>query len=269
MASSVVHTAKAHALHLVPPSLTLANASSFASRLVFVQHSQLPEGIQFLPSLFRIMALALVMPVVLLTVVDVLGWAAFKLLLRPLGYASTVRFKDPEPPSLVVDANGNELSKSASSTPSPTSQSVLLPTTEESSSSASETSSAPSSPAYSTHLTLHDEPPRSPSSSSSSSHHHRPHRSHHEQSPSLSRKISRDRAASVGLDGPLFDGGETTDAGASTPGSASESEASDYVGAGEEARRKRALRGDGVPKGGFKLGLTVVVRREGGRAEET
>ena len=37
----------------------------------------------------RLIALMALLPIVILTLVDVLGWLTFKLILRPLGYTST------------------------------------------------------------------------------------------------------------------------------------------------------------------------------------
>ncbi|KAM0789462.1 hypothetical protein ACM66B_000284 [Microbotryomycetes sp. NB124-2] len=57
----------------------------------------LPSQLSLLPAMFRTIAFMCVLPVLALTLGDVIGWAIFKLVLRPLGYASTVRYKDPEP----------------------------------------------------------------------------------------------------------------------------------------------------------------------------
>ncbi|ORY55721.1 hypothetical protein BCR35DRAFT_309958 [Leucosporidium creatinivorum] len=60
---------------------------------------ELPYHLSLLPSLFRMVALVFFAPVVILAAGDCLGWAFFKLILRPLGYSSVIRFKDPEPPT--------------------------------------------------------------------------------------------------------------------------------------------------------------------------
>ncbi|GAA5893347.1 hypothetical protein JCM6882_008010 [Rhodosporidiobolus microsporus] len=292
MVAALLQDTGKHALAFLPPHLALPSLSDLlvlASRFVFVSHAELPEGIQFVPAACRMVALSLVLPVVALTVVDVVGWAFFKLALRPLGYASTVRFKDPEPPSMLVPAPG----ATDATTGSPVLHSGMLPSST-SSSSASETSSAPSSPENTLHLSLHDEPPSSSEQSSSNeggpspfagtspplspraalqrskSHHHHSttrrssHRSHsqhsHKRSLSsdsaalqLERKMSRDRAPSVGLDGPLFE------SGAVTPSAESEAEG---AGAGDYWSARGVA--EGRPKGGFKLGLTEVKQRGGG-----
>ncbi|GAA5837879.1 hypothetical protein JCM11251_004687 [Rhodosporidiobolus azoricus] len=292
------------AFAFLPPHLAvphLSDVPSLLSRFVFVSHDELPEGIQFVPSACRIIAAMLVMPVCVLTVVDLLGWFFFKSLLRPLGYASTyvvsplpilrsllpVRFKDPEPRSMLVPATeGIDASNG-----SPVMHSGMLPSTSSSSSSASETSSAPSSPETATRplpsisaeaeLSSANEaastnaspfttegPPLSPRSSLHRSRSQHPptrrsssHTSGQKQKRSLSsdsatfqleRKMNRDRAASVGLDGPLF---ESDANGATTPGAESEGEMS----AGEYWGARSA--GEGRPKGGFKLGLTEVRQR--------
>lgn len=49
---------------------------------------QLPPQLSLLPYLFRMMAFAFFMPVIILAFGDCLGWAFFKLILRPLGYSS-------------------------------------------------------------------------------------------------------------------------------------------------------------------------------------
>lgn len=38
---------------------------------------------------FRLIALIALLPIVVLTLVDLLGWLTFKLISRPLGYTST------------------------------------------------------------------------------------------------------------------------------------------------------------------------------------
>jgi len=71
--------------------------------------------------------------------------------------------------------------------------------------------------------------------------------------------MSRDRAPSVGLDGPLFGEGDETDT-ATTPGGESDAEG-DLAGMSGDYVSHQPRRGDGVPRGGFKLGLTEVQRR--------
>ncbi|GAA5981646.1 hypothetical protein JCM11641_003929 [Rhodosporidiobolus odoratus] len=256
-----------HAFPLIPSSSR--DFAAVSSRFLVVSHHELPEGIQFLPSLFRVMAVCMFAPVMALTLIDVVGWFFFKLLLRPLGYASTVRFKDPEPPSLLVPAPGAV----DHSSPSPVDGGNMIPSS--TSSSASDTSSAPSSPSSSIRLVLHDEVdsyshfPASQtatdsalvSSSSARSHSHnaftssvRSTASHSSTSSgdTFTTRMSRDRAASVGLEGPLFEGETTTPV-------ESEAESEGYMDAGKTIKRRR---GEGVPKGGFKLGLTEVRRRD-------
>ncbi|GAA5987871.1 hypothetical protein JCM10908_007251 [Rhodotorula pacifica] len=240
-------------------------AGAVLRRLVLTE-ADLPEGIQFLPSLFRLLAFLLFLPVSVLTAVDLVGWIFFKAVLRPLGYASTIRFKDPEPPSMLF-APGVDKSRPES----PASSTGVLPS-DESSSCSSGASDAYPSPAFSDNLSLPDvdsfPPPaqeRNTSSSSSKSSRKRSKRKEGSGSvdeSSTTFRMSRDRAPSVGLDGPLF--GDETD-GATTPGT--DSDASDYMsvprslpGAGDFAG-SRSLRGDGVPRGGFKLGLTEVSSR--------
>lgn len=48
----------------------------------------LPYHLSLLPSLFRITAFLFFLPVMLLAFADIIGWTVFKLILRPLGYAS-------------------------------------------------------------------------------------------------------------------------------------------------------------------------------------
>jgi len=75
------------------------------------------------------------------------------------------------------------------------------------------------------------------------------------------RRMSRDRAPSVGLDGPLFSEGDETDT-TTTPGADSDVDG-EVTGAGGDYLSHRPRKGDGVPRGGFKLGLTEVQRRPG------
>ncbi|GAA5876045.1 hypothetical protein JCM3774_004487 [Rhodotorula dairenensis] len=247
-------------------------AGAVLRRLVLTE-ADLPEPIQFLPSLFRLMAFLLFLPVSVLTAVDLVGWIFFKAILRPLGYASTIRFKDPEPPSMLF-APGVEQNGSAS----PASFAGVLPSDESSASSSSGASDAYPSPAFSDTLSLPDvdatsspsETDRAVAAASSPKKSSRKQRrkqreSVDDESSSTTVRMSRDRAPSVGLDGPLF--GDETD-GATTPGT--DSDASDYMsasrgaatgGTGDNFAAQRNLRGDGVPRGGFKLGLTEVKSR--------
>ncbi|BGP48764.1 hypothetical protein JCM10450v2_004640 [Rhodotorula kratochvilovae] len=292
-----------------------SSVASAAWRLVFVSHSDLPPSLQVLPTLFRLLAVALFVPVAALAVVDIVGWAAFKLVLRPLGYASTRHFKDPEkdarlvavplrgsthsPSSTcegVLPSSGESTSSGASDIfPSPAfSDSTPLPPVDEggtiragrspalaaivtsasaSSSSSSSPSSSSSSGTSSPHRGRVSSHPRvrtsslrlsqdarraSPPSSTAS-----PSESGDESS--TARQMRRDRAPSVGLDGPLFGEGDETDT-ATTPGAESDAEslssASTEKLPGDYLSHK-PVRGDGVPHGGFKLGLTEVQRRPG------
>lgn len=156
---------------------------------------------------------------------------------------------------------------------SPASFAGVLPS-DESSSSSSGASDAYPSPAFSDSLSLPDvDAASSPSETdraiSSSPKKSSRKRTKHKQRESVddesstTARMSRDRAPSVGLDGPLF--GDETD-GATTPGT--DSDASDYMSAsrsatsaGDSHAAQRNLRGDGVPRGGFKLGLTEVKSR--------
>ncbi|KAM0745903.1 hypothetical protein T439DRAFT_150196 [Meredithblackwellia eburnea MCA 4105] len=61
----------------------------------------LPHPVSLLPSLFRVLAWSVIVPVAILALLDVFGWAYHIFILRPLGYASTIRFKDPEPSTLL------------------------------------------------------------------------------------------------------------------------------------------------------------------------
>lgn len=155
---------------------------------------------------------------------------------------------------------------------SPASSAGVLPSDESSSASSSGASDAYPSPAFSDSLSLPDVDSSSsasdPSRLAKSSAGKRSKRKKgnddedDDDESSTTYRMSRDRAPSVGLDGPLF--GDETD-GATTPGT--DSDASDYMsaaargplpGADDFAGHNRSLRGDGVPRGGFKLGLTEV-----------
>ncbi|GJN91016.1 hypothetical protein Rhopal_004030-T1 [Rhodotorula paludigena] len=311
-----MHSTLASSAKLVGLPASLDEWSAATTRIVFVSHSDLPPSIQFLPALFRVLALALFLPVAALAVVDIVGWAFFRFVLRPLGYASTRHFKDPEKePKLVAVPTGD-------ATHSPNHGPGVLPSSSESSSGASSSGASDvfPSPAYSDNASLPPESPRrgkppalaaiktsdlpsaahsssgtstSPSSvaqqrrtpSSPTQPTRRRQRAREHVSSAASsgdesstvRRMSRDRAPSIGLDGPLFGGeGDETDV-ASTPGG--ESDAGDYLGAGAGGGGAGGmsgawggpgglqLRGDGVPRGGFKLGLTEVKSRNGSVGE--
>ena len=168
-----------------------------------------------------------------------------------------------------VDKNGSGL---------PASSAGVLPSDESSSSSSSSgASDAYPSPAFSDSLSLPDvdsssaaSDPSRPAKSSAGKRSKRKKGGSHkddgdeDDESSTTYRMSRDRAPSVGLDGPLF--GDETD-GATTPGT--DSDASDYMsaargslpGADDFAGHNRSLRGDGVPRGGVQLGLTEVNSR--------
>lgn len=172
-----------------------------------------------------------------------------------------------------VDKNGSG---------SPASSAGVLPS-DESSSSSSGASDAYPSPAFSDNLSLPDvdspssasDPSRPPKSSAGKRSKRKKGGFDDDDESSTTYRMSRDRAPSVGLDGPLF--GDETD-GATTPGT--DSDASDYMsaasaargslpGAGDFAGHTRSLRGDGVPRGGFKLGLTEVNSRPAAASSAT
>lgn len=67
------------------PSLDL----SYLAPLFLNPSASLPYHLSLLPSFFRILAFLCILPVLLLAAVDIVGWAFFKILYRPLGYAST------------------------------------------------------------------------------------------------------------------------------------------------------------------------------------
>lgn len=151
---------------------------------------------------------------------------------------------------------------------SPASSSGILPSEESSSSGSSDASP---SPAFSDNLSLPDVDVHSSSHSSDADRRPKTNRKkskkssrngHYSEDDETSYRMSRDRAPSVGLDGPLF--GDETD-GAMTPGV--ESDSGDYLTSarglpvGSDFTSQRSARGDGVPRGGFKLGLTEVTSR--------
>ncbi|GAA5858179.1 hypothetical protein JCM9279_006114 [Rhodotorula babjevae] len=291
-------------LSSLAPSAVLAALPSSAAgawRHIVVQHDDLPEPLRFLPSAFRILALLLFVPVAALAVVDIVGYVAFAFVLRPLGYASTRHFKDPEkdgrliaiplhgsihsPSSTgegVLPSSGESVSSGASDIfPSPAYSDVTpLPSVDEG---AAMLSARPGKPpalaGIATASTSSSSPSDSSTSSNASSPTHRTHastsshrtsstRRHGRVSSASSasgdesstvRRMSRDRAPSVGLDGPLFGEGDETDT-ATTPGGESDAEG-DLAGMNGDYVSHRPARGDGVPRGGFKLGLTEVQRR--------
>lgn len=76
---------------LASPSASAAAATSStraaAAAAGFLELA-LPYHLSLLPSLFRMVALVFFAPVFILAAGDCLGWAFFKLILRPLGYSS-------------------------------------------------------------------------------------------------------------------------------------------------------------------------------------
>ncbi|SCZ90265.1 BZ3500_MvSof-1268-A1-R1_Chr9g10770 [Microbotryum saponariae] len=176
----------------------------------------LPVQLALVPSICRFIAFLLFLPVIALALTDVFGWAIFKLVLRPLGYASTTRFKDPEPEDvtkMTTTRRSRSTSKPRSSSRpriSPTDSDYIDATIDgdsersghskpsnestaegdtSSSSDAQDESRSPSrSPQLPHHLTLGD---RADSYSSSGT-----------------SRLNRFRAPSVGFDGPLFAVGE-------------------------------------------------------------
>ncbi|GAA6005477.1 hypothetical protein JCM11491_003655 [Sporobolomyces phaffii] len=176
---------------------------------------QLREHIQVLPTLFRVLAALCFLPVAFLAFADVIGWAFFKLVLRPLGYASTIRFKDPEPPAFISGDSATPSSASSEASNSPVS------------SPASATTSLPSIDDH-TH-------PRAASSSRSKSRSRTRQASISSASDGeivyASKFMNRHRAPSVGFDGPLF-GEDTTDGEAQTPGVESDAGGDYFAGSG-------------------------------------
>lgn len=61
-------------------------STSYPTSLLF---PTLPYSISLLPYIFKIIAFIFFLPVLILAGSDVIGWTVFKLILRPLGYAST------------------------------------------------------------------------------------------------------------------------------------------------------------------------------------
>ncbi|SGY99320.1 BQ5605_C034g11279 [Microbotryum silenes-dioicae] len=175
----------------------------------------LPVQLALVPSICRFIAFLLFLPVIALALTDVFGWVIFKLVLRPLGYASTTRFKDPEPEAAIKLTNPRSRSTSkqrSSSRPrisptdsdyidatidgdsernghsKPSNESTAEGDTSSSSDAQDETRSPSRSPQLPHHLTLAD---REDSYSSSGT-----------------SRLNHFRARSVGFDGPLFAVGE-------------------------------------------------------------
>ncbi|GAA5965694.1 hypothetical protein JCM21900_001562 [Sporobolomyces salmonicolor] len=193
-------------------------------------HIETLQGhIEILPTLFRCVALFCFLPVLALALADVVGWAFFKLVLRPLGYASTIRFKDPEPPSMLVPASvDTTLAHSTSSEDSSATSSPISPTASlvhDDDDPVAHKPVHPSGPCPSSPATHRPSSSRSSTSSASSL----------DSGSSSSALMNRHRAQSVGLDGPLFGlgEGETTD-DAQTPSVESDS-GSEFFGGGAPA----------------------------------
>lgn len=81
------------------------------STLLLNPSDSLPYHLSLLPSFFRILAFLCILPVLLLAAVDIVGWAFFKVLYRPLGYASTYvpspfdRLEEKKPPEMTLMMN--------------------------------------------------------------------------------------------------------------------------------------------------------------------
>ncbi|KAI5479340.1 hypothetical protein MNV49_003674, partial [Pseudohyphozyma bogoriensis] len=50
---------------------------------------RLPDALSVVCTVFRVLAALCILPVLVLTAIDVIGWTFFKLILRPLGWAHT------------------------------------------------------------------------------------------------------------------------------------------------------------------------------------
>ncbi|GAA5898191.1 uncharacterized protein JCM6883_000955 [Sporobolomyces salmoneus] len=198
----------------------MASAIPFASKVVNPlpwltvsepQLDSLREHIQVLPTLFRVLAALCFLPVAFLAFADVIGWAFFKLVLRPLGYASTIRFKDPEPPAFI-----STLSSGPGTDTSPPSSASSDVSNSPISSPASATTSLPPIDDALNHSA------RQSSSSSRSKSRSRTRKASISSASDgetiyTSKSMNRHRAPSIGFDGPLF-GEDTTDGEAQTPG---------------------------------------------------
>lgn len=209
----------------IPFATKVANPLPWLAVYTEPQIDSLREHIQVLPTLFRVLAALCFLPVAFLAFADVIGWAFFKLVLRPLGYASTIRFKDPEPPAFISTL--------------PT-----TPGTESSppSSASSESSNSPISSPASTTASL---PPINEAIHHSRSHSRSKSRSRSNRKASISsasegenvyssKSMNRHRAPSVGFDGPLF-GEDTTDGEAQTPGVESDRGGDYFSGSGSQS----------------------------------
>lgn len=207
---------------------------------VLLSTSSLPYPLTLLIPLFRLLAIACILPVILLASVDMVGWFFFKLILRPLGFASTIRFKDPEPSLLVVQASAGVVRPSAESSPTTSSRS----------------SSAGSSPAISYKALPNDGLGESsnlgsPTFSSSVASKF-PSLFRRRRSASSSTNVSMDAArASVGVEGPLFN---EDDGGLLSPSRSDDLElASDRESTAESSRSEDTIE---WPKGGIKFGMS-------------
>ncbi|GAA6059507.1 hypothetical protein JCM10212_002250 [Sporobolomyces blumeae] len=175
---------------------------------------KLNDHLDVLPTLFRVLAACFFLPVAALALADLIGWAFFKLVLRPLGYASTIRFKDPEPPAFISSTTGHDGSIPSSSSSSEASTSpVSSPASTTASLPAIDELDPPAAPRARTRSTSSSRRrmtrPRSASSASDAS-------DPDHGGSTASKLMNRHRAPSVGFDGPLF-GGDTTDGEGQTP----------------------------------------------------
>ncbi|SCV70033.1 BQ2448_1427 [Microbotryum intermedium] len=176
----------------------------------------LPVQLALVPSICRFIAFLLFLPVIALALTDVFGWAIFKLVLRPLGYATSADLENPPAPGTsdhtprlrpgdtmkMTIRRSRSTSKQRSSSRArviPTDcdyidATISKPSNEstaegDSSSDANDDSRSPShSPQLPHHLTLQDRALSSPTLATS--------------------RLNRFRAPSVGFDGPLFAVGE-------------------------------------------------------------
>ncbi|GAA5935160.1 uncharacterized protein JCM15063_000956 [Sporobolomyces koalae] len=173
---------------------------------------KLQDHLQVLPTLFRVLAALCFLPVAALAFADVIGWAFFKLVLRPLGYASTIRFKDPEPPAFLSDLPGRDASLPSSSSSSEASNSPI---------------SSPASATMSLPAIEETRRPRPASKSRSKTRKASISSASEGEMVYSTKSMNRHRAPSVGFDGPLF-GEDTTDGEAQTPGCESDSGGSGF-----------------------------------------
>jgi len=77
----------------------------------------LATPLALLPGLFRLLAFLAILPVVVLSLLDIIGWCFFKGFLRPLGLNTTRQFKDPPPAPPSSDGSQTPSSGSAPSSP--------------------------------------------------------------------------------------------------------------------------------------------------------